>query len=115
MLFLGTKKYPTEHDYERFIFDGNGNLNGYTANDHSMYYFSSLDSKALFGALDRFSRFFFEPLFNPSCVQREMKGYFDWFLAVDEEYRKNIESDAWRMLHVRKELANPSHPFSIHC
>ncbi len=32
--------------------------------------------------------------------------------AVDEEFKKNIESDGWRMLHVRKELAPKSHPFS---
>jgi insulysin len=74
MLFLGTKKYPNEYDYERYISDSNGSLNGYTSNDHSMYYFSSLDPKHFHGALDRFSRFFYEPLFNPSCVEREMNG-----------------------------------------
>lgn len=33
--------------------------------------------------------------------------------AVDQEFRKNIESDPWRLLHVRKALANPAHPFSL--
>lgn len=105
MLFLGTKKYPDESDYERYMFDSNGTLNGYTANDHSMYYFSSILPSALPGALDRFSRFFYEPMLAKSCINREMN-------AVDEEYRKNLESDAWRFLHVQKDLANAHHPFS---
>ena len=74
MLFLGTKKFPGESDYERYIYDSNGSMNGYTANDHSMYYFTSLAPKALDGALDRFSRFFYEPIFNESCLTREMNG-----------------------------------------
>lgn len=105
MCFLGTKKYPNESEYERYIFDSNGTLNGYTANDHSLYYFSQLSPSRLNGALDRFARFFYEPLFNESCVQRER-------CAVDEEFRKNIESDQWRNLHVRKELADQRHPFA---
>ncbi|KAL2919855.1 hypothetical protein HK105_200772 [Polyrhizophydium stewartii] len=106
MLFLGTRKFPSESDYERFIMDANGSLNGYTSSDHSMYYFSSITPSALDGALDRFSRFFYEPLFNESCVAREMN-------AVDEEFRKNMETDGWRVLHVKKELANQDHPFAM--
>lgn len=106
MLFLGTAKYPSESDYERYIYDSNGSMNGYTANDHSMYYFSSLSPDKLEGALDRFSRFFYEPLFNSSCINREMN-------AVDEEYRKNIESDSWRAHHVLKDFAVQTHPFSM--
>ncbi|KAI8926715.1 Metalloenzyme, LuxS/M16 peptidase-like protein [Entophlyctis helioformis] len=106
MLFLGTQKYPSENDYERFVLDSNGSLNGYTASDHSMYYFSGITPSALDGALDRFSRFFYEPLFNESCVSREMN-------AVDEEFRKNMEMDGWRVLHVKKELANQDHPFAM--
>ena len=56
-------------------------------------------------ALDRFAQFFHAPLFNPSCVEREMN-------AVDEEFRKNIGEDGWRILHVLKELADPAHPFT---
>ncbi|KAI9197372.1 Metalloenzyme, LuxS/M16 peptidase-like protein [Polychytrium aggregatum] len=106
MLFLGTKSFPKEYEYERFIFDSNGTLNGYTSSDHSLYYFSSVSPDAFDGALERFSKFFHEPLFNESCVDREMK-------AVDQEYRKNIEQDGWRILHVNKELANQSHPFAM--
>ena len=105
MLFLGTKKYSSSNDYEKFIYDFGGSLNGYTANDHSLYYFNHLSPSAISGGLDRFSRFFYEPLFDESCVDRERN-------AVHEEYKKNIESDGWRILHVKKELADPSHPIS---
>ncbi|KAJ3056137.1 hypothetical protein HK097_007969 [Rhizophlyctis rosea] len=105
MLFLGTKKYPSESEYERYIFDSNGILNGYTAPTHSLYYFSGVHPERFDGALDRFSRFFYEPLFNESCVDREMN-------AVDQEFRKNIEQDGWRILHVRKELAHQTHPYA---
>ncbi|KAI8914329.1 Metalloenzyme, LuxS/M16 peptidase-like protein [Gorgonomyces haynaldii] len=105
MLFLGTKKYPSESDYERFIFDNNGSLNGYTANDHSLYYFSGLSPQSLSGALDRFSRFFYEPMFNPSCIGREMN-------AVHEEFKRNCTNDLWRTMHVRKQIADQRHPFS---
>ncbi|KAJ3280388.1 hypothetical protein HK104_000705 [Borealophlyctis nickersoniae] len=106
MLFLGTKKYPAENDYERYIYDSNGQLNGYTASTHSLYYFSGVNPEKFDGALDRFSRFFYEPLFNESCVDREMN-------AVDQEFRKNIEQDGWRIQHVKKELARQSHPFAM--
>ncbi|KAJ3009499.1 hypothetical protein HKX48_007910 [Thoreauomyces humboldtii] len=105
LLFLGTKKYPDPHDYERFIFDANGSLNGYTSSDHSLYYFSGVTPAAFDGALDRFSRFFYEPLFDETCVEREMN-------AVDQEFQKNCEQDGWRVLHVRKELADQRHPFA---
>ncbi|KAJ3261754.1 hypothetical protein HK103_004705 [Boothiomyces macroporosus] len=113
MLFLGTKKYPSESEYKRYISDANGSLNGYTANDHSLYYFQNVNPNKLVGALDRFSRFFYEPLFNENCVEREMIGKIGLISAVDEEYKKNILSDGWRALHVRKELSNPDHPFGI--
>ncbi|KAJ3277026.1 hypothetical protein HDV01_000078 [Terramyces sp. JEL0728] len=112
MLFLGTKKYPSENEYKRFISDANGSLNGYTANDHSLYYFQQVTPKKLVGALDRFSRFFYEPLFNENCVEREMIGNVGLIAAVDEEYKKNILSDGWRAIHVRKELSSQVHPYS---
>jgi len=93
MLFLGTSKFPGESDYERYITDNNGSMNAYTSSDHSLYYFEITPGRpgALEGALDRFSEFFKRPLFNESCVDREMN-------AVDQEFRKNIESDGWRLL-----------------
>ena len=39
-LFLGTAKYPDESEYDRFIKDHGGQMNAYTAADHTTYMLS---------------------------------------------------------------------------
>lgn len=102
MLFLGTQKFPEESGYQRFIFEHGGETNAFTSNDFTSYMFS-VSNDAFEEALDRFSFFFKEPLFNPSGVSRELN-------AIDQEYAKNIENDDIRELYVIKELGNPNHP-----
>jgi|694.fasta_scaffold03504_12 insulysin len=103
MLFLGTKKYPKESEYNRYITEHGGMTNAFTSDDHTSFLFS-IDNPAFEEALDRFSSFFKEPLFNPSGVARELQ-------AIDQEYAKNRENDDVRELFVYKELSNPEHPF----
>lgn len=102
MLFMGTKKYPIESEYDRFIKERGGMSNAYTSCAITSYMFS-IDHASFSEALDRFSCFFKEPLFNPSGVSREMH-------AVDQEHAKSLDSDEWRSAYVMKELANPDHP-----
>lgn len=102
MLFLGTKKYPNEAHYCRFITENGGVYNAFTSNDATSYMFS-IGNSAFAGGLDCFSNFFKEPLFNPSGVDRELQ-------AIDQEYAKNVESDDIREYYVLKELGNPKHP-----
>lgn len=104
MLFLGTKKYPNEGEYQRFISQHGGLTNAFTSYDSTNYIFS-LDNRYYEGALDRFSDFFKDPLFNPSGVSRELQ-------AVDQEYAKNLQNDFLKQHSVEKALANPAHPFS---
>jgi len=52
MLFLGTKKYPEENDYAKFLAENGGSSNAYTARDHTNYYFD-VSPTQLRGALDR--------------------------------------------------------------
>ncbi len=102
MLFMGTKAYPNEKEYMQYIRDHGGNVNAYTASDRTVYSFTTyLDGFK--GAYDRFSHFFIDPLFLPSCIERELH-------AVDQEHAKNIENDAWRNYMILKETGNPSHP-----
>ncbi len=103
MLFLGTKKYPKEAEYQSFISKHGGQTNAFTTNDTTNYLFS-VDNRYFADALDRFSDFFKEPLFLPSGVARELQ-------AVDQEYAKNLQSDFLRQYSVQKDLANPAHPF----
>ncbi len=102
MLFLGTKKYPKESEYQSFITEHGGYSNAFTANDYTTFMFS-VDNEAFPEALDRFANFFKEPLFNPSGVSRELN-------AIDQEYAKNYENDDIREIMVMKEIENPSHP-----
>ncbi|KDN45284.1 hypothetical protein K437DRAFT_256623 [Tilletiaria anomala UBC 951] len=104
MLFLGTKKYPRENEYSEFLNNHSGSSNAFTALDNTCYFFD-VGHAHLEGALDRFAQFFLEPLFDPSCAEREVR-------AVDSEHKKNLQSDAWRSFQLEKSLSDPSHPYS---
>lgn len=103
MLFLGTKTYPEEAGFQRFVSEGGGITNAYTATNATCYIFS-IKNESFEEGLDRFASFFKEPLFNPSGVSRELK-------AIDQEFAKNIENDSFRQHYIQKELCPPSHPF----
>jgi insulysin len=113
MLFLGTKRYPDEDEYERFLNTHSGFSNAYTDMEDTNYYFSltteagSPDepSEALTGALDRFAQFFIAPLFSPDAVERELK-------AIDSEYSMSKTSDSWRNFQLIKSACNSDHRFS---
>ncbi len=104
MLFMGTEAYPKEFEYMHYITDHGGMVNASTWPDHTVYMFS-INNEAFEGALDRFSHFFIDPLFSPSCISRELH-------AVDQEHAKNIENDAWREYMIFKETGNKEHPNS---
>jgi insulysin len=68
---MGTEKYPKENEYLDYLSQHNGNANAYTSDNHTNYYFG-VGPEFLEGALDRFAQFFIAPLFDPSCVDREI-------------------------------------------
>ena len=71
MLFLGSKKYPGEDSFENFLNQNGGYSNAYTDTFETVYYFSVLN-KELETAIDMFSRFFIDPLFDQDSVNREI-------------------------------------------
>lgn len=103
MLFLGTKKYPEEDEYNKFLAEHGGDSNAYTASEYTAYYFKVAASH-LDGALDRLAQFFISPTFASNCVEREMQ-------AVDSESTKYSSQDNWRLSLVLKSTADPGHPF----
>lgn len=107
LLFLGTKKYPDEEGYTRYLNEHGGKQNAFTMSDRTVYMFS-INNTAFLEALDRFGQFFVAPLFSPSGVDRESK-------AIHQEYCKDQPLDTWRILFVKKELANKKHPFHSFC
>lgn len=103
MLFLGTKKYPIESDYDHFLAEHGGTSNAFTGSDFTGYLFG-VNNDGFVETLDRFASFFVEPLFNPSGVGRELN-------AIDQEYSLNTNNESRRQSQVFKELGNPKHPF----
>ncbi|KAJ1854346.1 metalloprotease [Coemansia sp. RSA 638] len=87
MLFMGSAKYPAENEYTQYIANNLGEYNAYTANTETTFYFS-IAKQAFEGALDRFSRFFIDPLLLANSVDREVN-------AVDSEYKGNLQSDVF--------------------
>lgn len=107
MLFLGTEKYPEEEGYTRYLDEHGGSRNAFTMADRTVYMFS-VQNGGFSEALDRFGQFFIAPCFNPSGVDRECK-------AIHQEFCKDLPLDPWRVLYVKKELANKDHPFHEFC
>jgi len=101
MLFMGSQKYP-DVEFMKQVSDFGGNTNAFTAPDRTVYMFSCT-TEGFPETLDRFAHFFIDPLFEPSNIARELR-------AVDQEYSKNLDNDAWREYMVFKELSNPGHP-----
>eukprot|EP00927_Polykrikos_kofoidii_P045069 TRINITY_DN3892_c0_g2_i1.p1 TRINITY_DN3892_c0_g2~~TRINITY_DN3892_c0_g2_i1.p1 ORF type:complete len:983 (+),score=151.68 TRINITY_DN3892_c0_g2_i1:148-3096(+) len=107
MLFTGTTKYPKEGEYHEFIQQNGGMANAYTMCFFTNYMFE-VKPDALEGALDRFSRFFYEPLLTRDCVEREIN-------AVDSEFQGGSTQPWWRSLGILNMSANPEHPFHVAC
>lgn len=103
MLFLGTKKYPEENEYSKFLSEHGGFSNASTSTDHTMYYFDVLP-EYLEKSLDIFAQFFISPLFTESAAGRELN-------AVNSEHEKNSFSDTWRLDQLNKGTADPDHPY----
>lgn len=104
MLFLGTETYPDADAYQQFVAENGGSRNAFTASTDTNYYFD-IAPRALAGGLDRFSRFFIDPLFTPDYMAREVN-------AVNSEYSSKLRNDGRRQLAAIRQAVNPEHPFS---
>jgi insulysin len=104
MLFLGTKKYPTPDEYQKFISDHGGSHNAFTSLEHTNYFFD-IQNSFLEEALDRFSQQFTSPLFNAEYVEREVN-------AVHSEYTSKIKDDGRRFFSAIKTTLSKDHPYS---
>lgn len=104
MLFMGSKKYPEENKFSKFIDEHAGSTNAYTANENTNYHFE-VATPNFKEALDIFAQFFISPLFDVGSVDREI-------LAVDSENQKNLQSDLWRIDQLEKSTCRPDHPYS---
>jgi secreted Zn-dependent insulinase-like peptidase len=104
MLFLGTTSYPKTGEFQQFISQHGGTHNAWTGTEHSCFFFD-ISPNAFNQGLDRFARFFFEPLFNQDALEKERQ-------AIESEYKLKLNDDTRRLYQVHKETINPSHPFA---
>lgn len=104
MLFLGTEAYPEPDAYQGYISRHAGSHNAFTAPQDTNYFFD-IEPDALPGALDRFSRFFIDPLFNADRLESERN-------VVHSEYLARIRDDGRRENDVLDQLLNPNHPMT---
>jgi secreted Zn-dependent insulinase-like peptidase len=104
MLFLGTGKYPQPGEYKDFVSRNGGSDNAYTSGDETNYFFE-VKAQALEETLDRFARFFIDPLFTAAYVDRERQ-------VVESEYLGRKKSDGRRTWSATRTVLNPGHPAS---
>ena len=103
MLFLGSKKYPSSTLFVDYITKNNGKFNGFTDFDTTGFFFK-INKDNFPKALDIFSQFFIEPLFNATYVEKEVN-------SVNSEFERNIQLDKKRKEQVLRDNANPKSLF----
>lgn len=102
MLFLGTDAWPEPDAYQGYISRHGGSHNAFTASRDTNYFFD-VEPDALEGALDRFSHFFIDPLFNADQLGSERT-------VVNSEYQARLRDDARRQDEVLDAMLNPENP-----
>lgn len=103
MLFLGSKKYPNGDDYFKTVTENNGHFNAYTDRELTNYFFD-IHYFAFDKALDIFSRFFIDPIFNEEKMKKEVN-------SVNSEFEKNLIIDTRKRSQVFTYLTDKENPF----
>lgn len=92
MSFMGTANYPKKHEFHEYLSSAQGFFNASTGLEHTNYRFE-IDHNALRGAVDRFSEFFKEPLFDLRSVEAEKR-------VIDSEFKKNRKDNTLRQQRI---------------
>ena len=104
MVFMGSKKFPKENGYAKFVQDNGGSENACTGCEHTTFFFE-IQRNCFSEALNMFSQFFIEPLMVKNAMDRERE-------AVDSEFQGNMPSDGRRLGQLFKSIAKKNHPVS---
>ncbi len=102
MLFFGSHTYPDEKYYTEFITQHGGESNAYTSTDETTYHFD-INADNFEHALDIFSHFFIDPIFNEEMILREVN-------AVDSEFYGNYNNDSYRLHQIMNSLIDGCYP-----
>lgn len=104
LLFLGTDQFPKPDEFSEYIQANGGANNAYTASDHTNYHLEVAHA-AFEGALERLSRFFIAPRFDPDFCDREVT-------AIENEFQRHRDNDEARLEFVANGLYDPASPDS---
>lgn len=105
MIFMGSKKYPNENEFDQFIKRAAGFDNAETDCEETFFYFEVAE-KYLDGALDRFTNLFKEPLMLKECMTRERE-------AVESEFRSKMQKNEVRREQLLASFGTANHPSNI--
>lgn len=103
MLFLGSKTYPNENVFLRYVTENGGMVNAFTGSDITCYHFAC-KNRFFEKGLDILSTMVYESLLADNAIDREIN-------AVNAEHKKNLDMYHWKFLDLIKDLSNPKHPF----
>ena len=104
MLFLGNQKYPKPDYFFDFVSEHGGGANAYTDLGITNYFFQ-VEPNSFVSAMDIFSSFFINPLFNPDYVQKEIN-------AVNSEYEYDKLVKEWRIFRLLQVVSKANSPFA---
>lgn len=105
MIFMGSKKFPSENEFDQYIKKCGGYDNADTDYEETSFYFE-VQEPYLDGALDRFSEFFKSPLMLKDAMSRERE-------AVESEFSSEKNKDGVRRDQLLASLGRSDHPVSI--
>jgi len=103
MLFLGSKEYPGEDDFNNLLTKYSGKDNAFTAEEHTNFHFQC-HNEGFRDVLKVWAAFFKNPLMTESSMYREMN-------QVHLEYTKDVPQDGWREWTMIKQTGKKGHPF----
>lgn len=105
MVFMGSKKYPMENDFDAYLSKRGGTTNAWTGSEYTLFHFD-VKRKHFVKCLDRFAQFFISPLMESSSIDRELS-------AVHSEFELANARDSSRLQFFLGTLASEDSPFRL--
>jgi secreted Zn-dependent insulinase-like peptidase len=103
MVFMGTKRFPTENEWSSFLAERGGEDNGETDWECTSFYFD-VQPEHLRDSLERFASFFECPLFSMGSAEREVQ-------AIESEFQQARVEDDNRHHQLLCHLCPDGHPY----
>lgn len=104
MCFITSKKYKTKNYLSNKITESGGNVNAFTAELNTVYYFDVF-TENIESILEIFVDFLVNAELKEEYILDELKN-------VDAEHKKNIQSDSWRLYDLSKSLADTTNSYN---